>query len=240
MNGIHDLGGMHGFGLVEREIDEPTFHADWERTVVALQQATRRLGLFNLDEFRFAIERMDPASYLVASYYEKWLQSIATNLSEKGIVSTEEVSARMALLAQDNTAARNPLAGKGTEPPTTAAVAGRTPIEMVSQADEKLGRTCLEPSATVGARFRVGDLVIAKNVHSAGHTRLPRYVRGKRGAIDRVRGSQTFPDTNALGLGTYPQYVYSVRFAANELWGESAEAEQVLYIDLWDSYLVPA
>ena len=85
MNGIHDLGGMHGFGPVEREIDEPTFHADWERTVVALQQATRRLGLFNLDEFRFAIERMDPASYLVASYYEKWLQSIATNLSENAL-----------------------------------------------------------------------------------------------------------------------------------------------------------
>jgi len=81
---------------------------------------------------------------------------------------------------------------------------------------------------------------VAKNVHGTGHPRLPRYIRGKRGAIDRVRGSQTFPDTNALGLGTYPQYVYSVRFAAKELWGESAEAEQVLYIDLWDSYLVPA
>lgn len=224
MNGIHDLGGMHGFGPVVREEHEPAFHEPWEKTVWAMQQATRIERLFNIDEFRHGIERMEPRRYLEASYYEKWLESIAVNLVEKGVLTPEEISARLiALQAADGPATR-------PDDPTLVAriLAPRTPRHpaLVDQAPPP--------------RFRVGDEVITRNDHPLGHTRLPRYVRGKRGTVDRLQGIQVFPDTNAHGRGENPQMVYSVRFAGRELWGDSAEPDQVLYIDLWESYLEQA
>lgn len=219
MNGVHDLGGMQGFGPVQPEANEPVFHATWEGIVFAMIEVARQTGLFNVDEFRFGIERMAPAHYLASSYYEKWLETLATNLTEKGFVSDGEVAARMALLAGE------PASVESAPPRGTASRANAAPIE---------------PVVAAGARFQVGDRVTAKNVHPTGHTRLPRYVRGKRGGIDRVHGVFSYPDTSALGLGKHPQAVYSVCFAGQELWGDSAEAGESLYIDLWDSYLDPA
>ena len=219
MNGIHDLGGMQCFGSVSREANEPVFHAQWEGIVFAMVQVTRRTGLFNIDEFRFGIERMDPAHYLASSYYEKWLETVATNLAEKGFVSAAEVSNRMAALA-------GPAPSVGPARPTgTISKADASPIELVESAR---------------GRFQVGDQVLAKTVNPTGHTRLPWYIRGKSGVIHRVQGVYTYPDTNALGLGKHPQTVYSVSFDGRKLWGDSAEANQVLYIDLWESYLHPA
>ncbi len=92
----------------------------------------------------------------------------------------------------------------------------------------------------VPALFEVGQHVRARNIHPVGHTRLPRYARGKLGEIDRDHGVYSFPDTDAHGLGDKRQHVYSVRFAARELWGDAASPRDFVYIDLWDDYLESA
>ncbi|MGH2458726.1 MAG: nitrile hydratase subunit beta [Chloroflexota bacterium] len=219
MNGIHDLGGMHGFGPIEREENEPRFHEAWEGVVFAITQIVRNTHhLFNVDEFRRGIETMDPAEYLPASYYERWLRSIALNLIEKGAISADELERRV-----------EELAGQSESMPRETAVRGAA---VPAPVDDR-------PTDAPPPRFAAGDRVVARNLHPRGHTRLPRYVRGKRGVVDRARGAQVFPDTNAHGLGRHPQSVYSVRFTGRELWGESAEASETLYIDLWESYLEP-
>ena len=94
--------------------------------------------------------------------------------------------------------------------------------------------------ADAQARFKPGDAVVARNIHPVGHTRLPRYARGKRGVVDRVHGVFVFPDTNAMGQGEQPHTLYSVCFAGDELWGADGHPRDRCYIDLWDRYLDPA
>ena len=91
MSRIHDVGGMTGFPAIVEEADEPPFHADWEAHVFALNAALIRRGVYNLDEFRDAIERMPPQEYLAASYYERWFTAITTLLAEKGVATPEEL-----------------------------------------------------------------------------------------------------------------------------------------------------
>lgn len=225
MNGVHDLGGMHGFGPVEREEDEPLFHAAWEARVFGIQQRGRRGGYFNIDAFRNGIERMPPAAYLRSSYYERWLASVEYNLIEQGLIDGDELEARVASLSE------SPGAG------TSRARAVATQPQVRGASPESLPPAESPPPAP---RFAEGDAVVTRNVHPAGHTRLPRYARGKRGVIHRAYGAQAFPDTNARGLGERPQPLYSVRFAGREFWGGSAEPGQVVYLDLWESYLDPA
>jgi nitrile hydratase len=215
MNGMHDLGGMHGFGPIEREENEPPFHAAWEARVRFMLRLMVERGYLTLDAFRYGIERMAPAAYLRASYYERWLASLETVLVEQGLLTGEELEGRADLLRRQPDAVPPPAAGPAPPPGT---------------------RSGPPPSPP---RFAVGDAVVARNVHPTGHTRLPRYARGKRGVIHRLYGAQTFPDTNAHGLGEQPQPLYAVRFAARELWGDSAEPGGVVYLDLWDSYLEP-
>lgn len=221
MNGIHDLGGMHGFGPVVPKADEPVFHEAWEGLVFAIVQTTRGLGLYNVDEFRHAIERMEPVHYLEASYYERWLTSAETNLIEKGIVTRREIDERMGLLR-----ARPETPSPIRENPDvrTRARAGQ-PHDWPPRFDSR------------GQRFAVGDAVTVRNLNPAGHTRVPRYVRGKRGVVAAVRGLQSLPDARAHGQDAPPESVYSVRFDARELWGDAADAAQTLSIDLWESYL---
>jgi nitrile hydratase subunit beta len=221
MDGIHDLGGMHGFGPVVPEPDEPVFHADWERRVFGLTFSTG----CTVDEFRHGIEQMDPAEYLNSSYYEHWLVTIEKNLLDKGRITAEELDARTRHFQEHPQAQPT-----RREDPQLA----RRFLEGI-----KIGNPSVRAPA-VPPRFQVGDRVVARNTHPHGHTRLPRYVRGKRGTIHAHYGTHLTPDTNAHGLGEQPQPVYNVRFDARELWGDSAEERQVLHIDLWESYLEPA
>jgi nitrile hydratase subunit beta len=216
VNGIHDLGGMQGFGPIEREEHEPVFHARWEGRVRAMMTVGLRLGVYNLDEFRWAVERMDPARYLAAGYYEKWLSAIERLYIEKGVITREEMDDRL-----DRAGPAPPALGN---PPDVRRVLNPAPSE---------------PRATLHGppRFSPGDPVVAKNVHPRTHTRLPRYVRGKRGVVERLNGAYALPDRNALGLGQHPEYVYSVRFEARELWGTGAPPRDRVYIDLWETYL---
>ena len=224
MNGVHDLGGMHGFGPVEREPDEPVFHAPWEAVVVAIRRSRRMGRFFNIDEFRHGIERMAPAHYLGATYYEKWLEGITRVLLEKGVVREEDLIARRAFFErQPDAPATAPLAA----PPRLRAAGPRVSLTDFIR----------ETGAT--PHFAPGDAVVTREMHPRGHTRLPRYARGKRGVIHCCHGVHVFPDTNAHGQGEQPQPLYSVRFDARELWGESAEPNQTVHIDLWESYLLP-
>ncbi|MGE3268938.1 MAG: nitrile hydratase subunit beta [Chloroflexota bacterium] len=224
MNGAHDMGGMHGFGPVVREENEPVFHEDWEKTVFMLSRATRVQGIINIDESRHGIERMPPAEYLAASYYERWLSSLERVLVEKGVITQQELDARTALLREQPDA---PLPHR--ENPEIIAL-----LTAPSSARDQYQREGPAP------QFAEGDAVLTLNEHPVGHTRLPRYVRGKRGTIHAVRGSFVFPDTHAHGLGEQPQPMYTVMFEGAELWGPSSEPRERVYIDLWESYLLPA
>lgn len=219
MNGVHDMGGMHGFGPVEVEQNEPVFHWDWERTVYAAISGPMRRGIFNLDAFRRGIESMEPAHYLRASYYERWLETIISNLEEQHVLAPGELEGRIVDL---------------TANPNLVVVTGRPPAAHPAMLPG-FRRPALTP-----ARFAPGDAILARNRHTAGHTRLPRYIRAKRGAVHAYRGCMVFPDSNAHGRGEAPEHVYSVRFEAAELWGESGGRREAVYIDLWESYLLPA
>jgi nitrile hydratase len=224
MNGAHDLGGMHGFGPVVREENEPVFHADWEKTVFMMSRAMRVRGIINIDESRHGIERMPPAEYLAASYYERWLASLERNLIDKGIITPQELEERQALLR---------------EQPDTPAPQREDP-ELIALLKTPTSQRELYEREGPPGRFVAGDAIVTKNVHPTGHTRLPRYVRGKRGTIHEVRGSYVFPDTNAHRQGEQPQPMYTVCFEGTELWGASTEPRERVYIDLWESYLEPA
>lgn len=226
MDGVHDLGGVQGLGTVERERDEPVFHSDWERRVFAMFLAAAGQGAFNLDEFRHAIERMHPVDYLSSRYYEHWLHSLEENLLARGVVSHDELQGKIAEFRESPGAAPPSREDPGLTAQMTGLVrtGASTAVEV-----------------TAKARFSVGDRVRTRNIHPTRHTRLPRYVRDRLGTVDHVYPSFIFPDTNAHRLGENPQYVYSVRFTAAELWGEDSEApNESIYVDLWESYLEPA
>jgi nitrile hydratase subunit beta len=223
MNGVHDMGGMHGFGPVVREADEPVFHAAWEGRLVGMRRALGVLGLVTSPESRRAIETMDPAHYLAASYYERWLDAFERLLLEKGIVTADEVAARVAVYTGDPDA---PLPVVNN--PTAAGLPARF-----------TAREALPPEE-ITPRYVPGDAVRVRVAHPAGHTRRPRYVRGRRGRIHRVQGTFPLDDETAYGRRGRPEPVYSVEFDARELWGDSAEPNQRVHLDLWESYLEPA
>jgi nitrile hydratase subunit beta len=222
MNGVHDLGGMHGFGPIERDNPQARvwFGTDWEARVCGMQDVCVP-RYFNLDAFRYGIERMNPAHYLRAPYFERWLETIATNMIEAGHLTREELQARTELLRDDREIAL-PHQARGTP---------RVP-------PPPLPARPLMPELT--PRFTVGEAVATLNIHPSGHTRLPRYARGKQGVIHRIHGPHVFADTNADGRGQHPQVVYNVRFDGQELWGASAESGTTVSLDLWESYLAPA
>ena len=219
MNGIHDMGGMHGMGPIDHEKNEPVFHAPWEGRVFALNVAMGAWRKWNIDASRHGVELIPAAEYLHMSYYEKWFTRLVGLLLKSGLVTQGEMET-----------------GRAT--PGTPVLSPPFTAERVAETLGKGAPTSRNvPAAPL---FQAGQRVRARNLHPTGHTRLPRYVRGKLGAIDRDHGVYVFPDTNAQFAGEKPQHVYSVRFAARELWGEQASARDSVYVDLWDDYLEPA
>jgi nitrile hydratase len=217
MNGIHDMGGMHGMGPIQIEKNEPVFHEKWEGRVYALHRAIGVWRKWNIDTGRYYIEMIPPADYLRMSYYEKWFVRFVQLL-----VKTELVTAAEA-------ASGKPAAGSIKQtPPLTA---DRVPAVALNRNI----RSSRDPK--IPPRFKVNQRVRARNINPAGHTRLPRYARGKVGRIVIDHGVHAFPDTNAVGLGEKRQHVYSVRFTARELWGDQATAGDFVHLDLWDDYL---
>jgi nitrile hydratase len=219
MNGGQDLGGMMGLGPIDPERDEPWFHADWERRAFGVTLAMGATGAWNLDASRHARESLHPADYLSSSYYEIWTKGLEKLVVQAGLVSGDELRAGHAL--SEPAPVKRVL--KGADVPAALARGGPT-----------------DRPAEKPARFAVGDAVLTRVMHPTGHTRLPRYARGKRGVIERVRGVFVFPDSNARGEGEGPQWLYTVRFAGPELWGEGTDPTLTVSIDAWESYLEPA
>ncbi len=208
-----------GFGPIDPEPDEPVFHAEWERRAFALTLAMGSSGMWNIDMARHARESLHPACYLTSTYYQIWLAGVTRLVSEANLVTPEELAT-----------------GRQREQPS--------PLPRVLRAADvdrvmaKGARTSREAPAP--ARFRQGDRVRGRNMHPHGHTRLPRYLRGRQGEIIALHGAHVFPDSNARGAGEDPQWLYTVRFTAREVWGEDRNARDTIHADLWEPYLEPA
>ena len=216
-NSVHDMGGMHGFGPVEAEPNEPLFHAAWEARVRALQRAMGATGVWTIDGFRAAQELLPPLTYLSSSYYERWFRALERQVVRHGLVGEDEIAA-----------------GRMLRP-------GIRLNRRLTLDDAKANRSGrYDRPASGPARFKVGDSVRARNINPTTHTRLPRYARGKLGAVEAVRGCHVYPDTSAVGAGDNPQWLYTVVFAARELWGDEADPAVKVSIEAFEPYLVPA
>jgi len=218
MNGMHDLGGLTCFGPTVREDDEPVFHDDWEKRVFALSIASSEL-FGPIDRRRHALETLDPITYISSSYYERWLARLENLAVEDGLLTEEELASGQS---------------------STPAAVTVSPLDASAvQAVVEQGRPASRDTGRVSPRFSVGDRVRALDTRPSGHTRLPRYARGRIGVIARLHGTHCFPDTNAHSQGENPQPLYSVAFSATELWGSHAPPQDRLFVDLWEDYLEP-
>lgn len=207
---------MHGLGPIdhEPECQEPVFHSQWEKRVFALTLAAGFLGKWNIDTSRHARERQHPADYIRNSYYQNWLAGLETLLDDSGLLTHEEQTERTL---------QGPAAGLKVLAPldVAATLAKGGPATM---------------DIETHPRFEIGTRVQVRNNHPNGHTRAPRYTRGKRGRITLHHGAHVFPDRNAHGTRE-GQHLYCVRFEASELWGEHGHARDAVHVDLWESHL---
>ena len=218
MDGVHDMGGMDGFGKVQPEPNEPVFHAPWEGRVLAMQRSMGYAGAWPIDASRFAQERLAPQAYLGASYYQRWALAMERNLIERGYAGADELSSGHALRSG------KPLARKLTP-------------DLATQA---MTRGSFYRQAQTPARFKPGDRVRTKNIHPPTHTRLPCYARGRLGVIELVHGCHAFTDTMSIDKGDNPQWLYTVIFDGKELWGPDADPTLKISIDAFEPYLDPA
>ncbi len=218
MNGIHDMGGMDGFGKVEPEKNEPVFHAAWEGRCLALNRAMGYAGIWTIDETRAGIEELPPALYLTSSYYKKWALRLENLVVERGLAGADEVKTGHALRP------------------------GKTLKRKLNVADvpNTLTRGSYGRPAQSPARFKPGDRVRTKNIHPETHTRLPRYARDRVGTVEALRGCHVYPDTVAIGKGENPQWLYTVLFDGRELWGDDTDPSLKISIEAFEPYLEPA
>jgi nitrile hydratase len=220
MDGIHDLGGKHGYGSVTVEPHEPAFHERWEARVFAMLGAAGAAGVLrNSDQFRHAIERIEPAAYLTHGYYGRWLGGLETLLVEAGVVTQAEIDERARARGGDP-------AARAARPAARPDVVGYPPAAAHSQRD-----------VASAPRFAVGERVRTARYPVPGHTRLPAYARGRPGIVVGRHGAWVYPDTNAHGQGEWPQHLYTVAFAGEDLWGGATEPGLRVHLDLFEPYL---
>jgi nitrile hydratase subunit beta len=216
-NSIHDMGGMHGFGPVVPEPNEPAFHEDWEKRVYALQRAMSATGLWTIDGGRASLENLAPLTYLAASYYKRWFLGLERRVVAHGLVGEDEI-----------------VDGRTLRPGI------RLNRKLTLDDAKVVSYPHYDRSAPGPARFKAGDSVRTRIINPATHTRLPRYARGKLGTVEAVRGCHVFPDSAAIGAGDDPQWLYTVMFSARELWGDEADPKVSVSIEAFEPYLVPA
>jgi nitrile hydratase subunit beta len=218
MDGIHDMGGMHGFGKVEPEPNEPVFHAEWEGRCLALNRAMGYTRVWTIDQTRAGIEELPPEVYLASSYYRKWAVRLENLVVALGLAGADEIEA-----------------GHAKRP-------GKTLKRKLALADVpgSLTRGSYTRPAQAPALFKPGDRVRTKNIHPATHTRLPRYARGRTGVVEALRGCHVYPDTAALGQGDDPQWLYTLLFDGRELWGDNTDPSLKVSIEAFEPYLEPA
>lgn len=217
MNGVHDMGGMEGFGPLPLEKDEPIFHGEWEKRALAITLATGSLGKWNIDASRHARERSPARTYIRESYYERWMSGLERLLVERGLLSEAEL-----------------ISGE----PANKTELKPVPPEAVPGILARGGPTLRATGKP--ARFQIGQRVRALNIHPTGHTRLPRYLRGKVGVIAMDHGLHVFADSNAHFQGEDAQHLYNVVFDVAEVFGPAARYQGEIRADLWDAHLESA
>jgi nitrile hydratase len=220
VNGIHDLGGMHGMGELPFEANEPVFHEEWEKKVFGLVILVTTAGLYTSDESRYATEQIPALRYLASPYYLHWLDAMERVLLEKGVASRQEL-----VSGRSETPLSSSLAAK-LKPPAV------DEIFSICTASISITR-----EAEVAPKYNVGARIRARNVNPKTHTRLPRYVRGHVGTITSVPGCFPYADSRAIGKGDHPQHVYTIRFEGAELWGLEARSKDAVYLDLYETYI---
>lgn len=219
MDGIHDLGGKEGFGSIQVENNEPYFHDRWEAGVFAM---VINLG-DNTDRFRHAVERIDPVSYLTDTYYGRWLGGLESKLIEEGLISQADIKKKLLSLGVSD----------------EGRVAARPSESIAREFKAKANQEYLNAARPMKAEpiFKQGQTVVVSSTGASGHTRLPAYVRGRRGLIVALHGGWVLPDTHAHGLGENPEHLYTVSFSGVELWGKEADPGLEICIDLFESYI---
>ena len=214
MNGVHDMGGYQCFGSVDPD-DQHAYHCEWEKQILAITVAMGATGTWNLDESRAARESLPAPFYLSAGYYKIWLAGLESLLLTHGLASKDELTS--GITATPITKLKRKLVSHDV----ASVLARGAPVDRPALTD---------------ARFCVGNKVQVRNLHQPTHTRLPGYIRQRMGEIVRVHGCHVFPDSNAIGEGENPQWLYNVRFDNKELWGQDAHAGSV-HVDCWEPYL---
>jgi nitrile hydratase len=225
MNGIHDMGGMHGFGAVRPEAGEPVFHEPWEGRVYAMLREVGARYRPAIGESRDIIERMEPSRYLGAGYYERFLEVLEQRALRAGLVTAAELEARIGRFRDDASA---------SVPRREDPVAAQAALSVLHRRQARPAGHGLPP------RFAAGESVRVRNLNWPGHNRLPRYLRGKRGVVERLNGLYPIEDANAAAWPPEPQTVYTVRFEGEEVWGPGCEANLRVYAELWEGYLEEA
>ncbi len=212
-----DLGGQPGFGPILPDDNALPLHEKWEERALAIVVAMGTSGKWNIDMSRSARETLP--DYPQLSYFQIWIEGLQRLLLAQGLVDADEIAA-----------------GHALHPPV--------PIKRVLHAADvpdvlaRGGPTERVVDGAAPARFSIGQAVRARSGAILHHSRLPGYVRGKRGVVERVNGLHVFPDTNAQGLGEQPQWLYTVQFDGAELWGDASGIK--VAVDAWESYLEPA
>jgi len=226
MNGVHDLGGTDGLGPVLVPDNEPVYRAEWEKAAFAMFSMAFRAGFFGVDAFRYGIEQMHPAVYLLSPYYEHWAHAAEHYGVQKGALDPDEIEKRTQYYL-DNPDAPLP---QREDPDLMAFVDGVV----------KAGASAKRESDKV-ARFAPGDRITVVDDSPRGHTRKARYIRGKTGVVELAHGTFIYPDSAGNGGPDAPEHVYTVKFTNEELWGaDAAEPNGVIYFDVWEPYIVPA
>ncbi|MBI1201711.1 MAG: nitrile hydratase subunit beta [Rhodopseudomonas sp.] len=218
MNGVHDMGGMDGFGKVDAEPNEPVFHHDWEGRVMAMVRAVGANGGLNIDAQRFAREMLPPEVYLTSSYYQKWFLAFERMLLDRNMIAADESDAGHSLK------------------PSPSLKRGKFSLADVTRVETRGSFARETQSSPV---FKPGDRVRTRNINPVTHTRLPRYARDKVGVIERINGCHVFPDTNAHDKGENPQWLYTLVFEGRELWGDDADPSLKVSIEAFEPYLEP-
>lgn len=237
---VHDLGGAHGYGPVPFEADEPPFHADWERRTFGLLGAVASASAKRPGEFRYALERLHPQDYFEHGYFGRWLAGFELLLAEYGVIAPNEMAAAVAARSAGPAADVADVADESTGSPSqrAAEVLAKNPSTLPPDRPVPAPqRRTVRRMLSQAPRFAVGDPVVAPAPPDTGHTRLPAYVFDKPGTVTKVHPAEVLPDSTAHDLGERPQHVYCVGYDAHVLWGDEAEPNATIYVDLYENYL---
>lgn len=229
MDGIHDTGGMTGYGPVQYQKNEPFFHEKWEGRALSVLTWLHLKRISWWDKSRFFRESMGNENYvseLRNSYYTHWLSAAERILVAEKFFTEEERQHRV----------REIIEGRYTE---------RQPwLEFDSNEIDQAIKDLREPRSLVLAgpdsAFSPGDQVRVRNMNPLGHNRCPKYVRGRVGSVITSHGPQIYPDSSSAGLGDDPKPLYTVSFKSTELWGDQGDDRDTICVDLWEPYLVSA